>query len=110
MARFTLSRRVGLWATTLALVSIASATPVCPGLVPASDPKAAPGVEYKVLVNKLARPRGIIQDTEGNLLVVESSGKGITRIVLDNGDKLDVCVESSAQLISESTVRLFLHF
>lgn len=86
------------------LTPVLANAPACPGPAPASSPKAAPGVEYKVLINGLERPRGVVLDTKGNLLVVESKGKGVRRIVLNGASGLDVCVESSAQIVPESTV------
>lgn len=76
----------------------------CEGLKPKSSPQVAPGLQFKVLANNLQRPRGIVFDPEGNLLVVEGAGKGIRRIVLDDGEGLDTCVVSSKQLVAESSV------
>lgn len=91
----------------LAVISTAVATdPACQAPKPKADPRAAPGVEYKVLSNDLARPRGLVLDSEGNLLVVEASSKGVRRVVLTDADNLDVCVESSSQLINDSSVRI----
>ncbi len=83
----------------------AAAAAACPGPAPASNPQAANGVAFKVLQNGLARPRGIVMDSEGNLLVVEAGAKGVKRVVLDDADGLDVCVSSSAQLIDDGKVR-----
>ncbi|XWX00822.1 hypothetical protein V2A60_008844 [Cordyceps javanica] len=82
----------------------AAAASACPGPAPASNPQTADGVAFKVLQNGLARPRGVIMDAQGNLLVVEAKGKGVTRVVLDDADGLDVCVSSSAQLIGDGTL------
>ncbi|KAG6111242.1 hypothetical protein E4U31_004752 [Claviceps sp. LM219 group G6] len=76
----------------------------CEGLKPKSNPQVAPGLQFKVLANNLQRPRGIVFDPEGNLLVVEGAGKGIRRIVLDDGEGLDTCVVSSKQLVAESSL------
>ncbi|OAA71224.1 Soluble quinoprotein glucose/sorbosone dehydrogenase [Cordyceps fumosorosea ARSEF 2679] len=87
-----------------ACATAAGAAAACPGPAPASSPQTADGVAFKVLLNGLARPRGVVMDGEGNLLVVEAKGKGVTRVVLDDGAGLDVCVSSSAQLISDGTL------
>lgn len=75
----------------------------CNNLKPKSNPQAAPGVRFKVLANDLNRPRGIVTDSKGNLLVVES-GNGIRRIVLNAGAGIDTCVSSSTQLVAESSL------
>lgn len=77
----------------------------CDGLKPKSNPQVASGVKFKVLANDLGRPRGVVVDSKGNLLVVEAGGNGIRRIVLDGGEGLDTCVTSSTQLVAESSVR-----
>ncbi len=84
----------------------AAAASQCDDKKPTSSPVTAPGVAYKVLLNDLARPRGVVTDAQGNLLVVEQGGKGVRRVVLDDGAGVDVCVKESAQLIDESTVSI----
>ncbi|KAG6019800.1 hypothetical protein E4U41_003074 [Claviceps citrina] len=76
----------------------------CTGLKPKWNPQAAPGVQFRVLANDLKKPRGIVADSEGNLLVVEAGGMGIRRIVLKSGRGLDVCVVSSSQLVAETSL------
>ena len=93
----------------LCLVLLASCeastnAPQCPGPSPPSHPVTADGVNYKILVNGLDRPRGVILDSEGNLLVVEAAKKGISRIVLNDADGLDICVDSTSQIVSDDTV------
>ncbi|KAM3449440.1 hypothetical protein MY3296_006905 [Beauveria thailandica] len=88
----------------IAAVAQTAAATACPGPAPASNPQTADGVAFKVLQNGLAKPRGIVMDSEGNLLLVEAKGKGVTRVVLDDAEGLDVCVSSSAQLIDDSTL------
>ncbi|KAI9171179.1 soluble quinoprotein glucose/sorbosone dehydrogenase [Paramyrothecium foliicola] len=72
----------------------------CEAIQPLSNPATAPEVGYKVLSNGLRNPRSLVQDTNGNLLVLEQS-TGVRRIVLKDSEGLNVCVESSAQLISD---------
>lgn len=76
----------------------------CETLKPKSNPQVADGVQFKLLLNDLSRPRGVIADSKGNLLVVEAGGKGIRRVELDDGEGLDTCVKSSAQLVSDNSV------
>jgi glucose/arabinose dehydrogenase len=76
----------------------------CESIQPKAKPQTARDVEFKVLVNGLSRPRGVITDSEGNVLVVEGGGKGIRRIELDDEDGLDTCVTKSAQLVDDKSV------
>lgn len=76
----------------------------CEPIKPKSNPQTAPGVKFKVLANGLSRPRGVVADTEGNLLVVEAGGKGIRRLELDDGEGIDTCVGKSAQIVNDKTV------
>ncbi|KHN98137.1 NHL repeat-containing protein [Metarhizium album ARSEF 1941] len=76
----------------------------CRSLQPASDPQTAPGVEFKVLANDLVKPRGVIADCRGNLLVVEAGGKGVRRIELDDGKGLDTCIAKSSSLVDDETL------
>ncbi|KAG6008382.1 hypothetical protein E4U21_004587 [Claviceps maximensis] len=84
----------------------------CVDLKPKSNPQVAPGVQFKVLANDLNRPRGIVSDSEGNLLVVEAGvagGNGIRRIVLNGGEGLDTCITSSSQLVADSSLNHGIH-
>ncbi|KAH0597432.1 hypothetical protein MHUMG1_04810 [Metarhizium humberi] len=75
----------------------------CQSIQPKSDPQTAPGVTFKVLANDLSKPRGVIADPKGNLLVVEAGAKGVRRIELDNGKGLDTCVTKSSSLVDDKT-------
>lgn len=60
---------------------------------------AADGYEYQLLVKGLSKPRGIIFDSQGHLLVVES-GKGLTALTLkDEGPTGCVRVESNQPVV-----------
>ncbi|UZP39296.1 hypothetical protein NXS19_007112 [Fusarium pseudograminearum] len=52
----------------------------------------------------LQRPRHLVVDTEGNLLIAESGNKGVRRVVLDGGKDLDVCIDSDKALISDANL------
>ena len=80
-----------------------AAAATCDAPKPKSDPQVASGVQFKVLKNGLSRPRGVIMDSKGNLLVVEAGGNGITRMILD-GDGMDTCVTNSSQLVDDKNV------
>ncbi|KAK9435169.1 NHL repeat-containing protein [Metarhizium brunneum] len=76
----------------------------CQSIQPKSDPQTAPGVTFKVLANDLSKPRGVIADPKGNLLVVEAGAKGVRRIELDDGKGLDTCVTKSSSLVDDETL------
>lgn len=63
--------------------------------------ETAEGVQYKLLFEGLGRPRHLVVDSEGNLLVVNG---GVRRIVLDGSEGLDVCTESDSQLVENEAV------
>lgn len=90
------------------VVAQTAAGSACPGPASASNPQTADGVTFKVLLNDLGRPRGVVLDSESNLLIVEANGHGVRRVVLDGADGMDLCVSSSSQLISEKTVTFSL--
>lgn len=77
-------------------------------LTPKASIATADGVEQKLLRTGLQRPRHLVVDTEGNLLIAESGNKGVRRVVLDGGKDLDVCIDSDKALISDANVRFNL--
>lgn len=91
-------------------MSVVTASSYCQHNESASKLMTAPGVEYRMLLNGLSDPRGLVADAEGNLLVVErgDGGKGVTRVVLDDGHGTHVCVESKTRLVPDSKVRVCL--
>lgn len=74
-------------------------------LTPTASIATADGVEFKLLRTGLQRPRHLVVDTEGNLLITEAGSKGVRRVVLDDGKDLDVCIDSDKALISNANVR-----
>ncbi|OAA47714.1 NHL repeat-containing protein [Metarhizium rileyi] len=82
----------------------------CESIRSKSDPQTAPGVEFKVLANGLSKPRGVIVDSRGNLLVVEGGGKGIIRFELDEGQGLDTCVTKNSSVVDEKTLNHGIEF
>lgn len=97
-----MSRLVKLLAVGASLVGLASAQ--C-NLTPKASIATAEGVEYKLLRTGLQRPRHLVVDTEGNLLITEAGAKGVRRVVLDGGKDLSVCIDSDDALISDANVR-----
>lgn len=91
-----------LFAAGATLLSLTSAQ--C-NLTPTASIATADGVEQKLLRTGLQRPRHLVVDTEGNLLIAESGNKGVRRVVLDDGKDLDVCIDSDDALISDADVR-----
>lgn len=97
-----MSLLVKLFAVGASLVGLASAQ--C-NLTPKASIATAEGVEYKLLRTGLQRPRHLVVDTEGNLLITEAGAKGVRRVVLDGGKDLSVCIDSDDALISDANVR-----
>ena len=61
-------------------------------------------------MNGLNSPRGLVFDSQNNLLVVEAGGAGVRYVKLTDNGGTDVCVASSKQIIPErgvSTVKPF---
>jgi hypothetical protein len=70
-----------------------------------SDLRPGKGFTFRLLTNKLSKPRGMVFDTAGNLLVVES-GKGITALKLKDEGDICLSVASDPQVvISDRAVR-----
>ncbi len=66
----------------------------------------AAGYKASVLASGLRTPRGIVLDSAGNLLVAETQGGTVRRLVLkEDGDK--VCVDSSTTIVTGGTVSCF---
>ncbi|KAF2019529.1 soluble quino protein glucose dehydrogenase [Aaosphaeria arxii CBS 175.79] len=88
------------------VVIFASLTPTilgqkCATINPAYAPTWGSGFSGRVVMNGLKTPRGLVFDSENNLLVVESGGAGVRYIKLTDNGGNDVCVASSKQLIDE---------
>ncbi len=82
----------------------------CGTVTPAYAPTWFSGYSGKVLINGLSTPRGMIIDSLGSALVVES-GRGVRFIKLTSDTGLNICVSSSKTLISDTSVRYpFLSF
>jgi hypothetical protein len=78
----------------------------CQNIAPKYDPVMAPGYASKVVLNGLKNPRGIVFDTLGNLLVVEQAGGGIRQIKFTDNGGINVCVNSSKTIITDTRVRV----
>lgn len=90
---------------TLAAFSSSALAQTCATVNPAYAPTWGSGFSGRVLMNGLKSPRGIVFDSENNLLVVESGGSGVRYVKLTDNGGTNVCVASSKQLIDERGVR-----
>lgn len=88
---------------TLLFTSTSVAQNSCSGAFAETDPAiAAKGFSAHVIARNLTNPRGIVFDSEGNLLVLEKF-KGVTALKLkDEGGC--VGVESKVQVVSDGNV------
>ncbi|KAF5662047.1 l-sorbosone dehydrogenase [Fusarium heterosporum] len=66
-------------------------------------PVTAPNWEYSVIANKLRRPRGLVFDTEGALLVIDS-GNGIVRFELEDGGGTCLQVKKKTTLLKKDNL------
>jgi glucose/arabinose dehydrogenase len=90
----------------LAIATLVSKTlgQTCATINPANAPTFGSGFSGRVVLNGLQSPRGIVFDSEGNLLIVESGGSGVRYVKLTDNGGTNVCVASSKQLIPERGV------
>jgi glucose/arabinose dehydrogenase len=93
---------LGLLGASIALAqtscsSPSSITPKYPA------PSVAAGYHANIIANGLNTPRGLVFDSSGNLLVVES-GKGITALTLDDGGGSCLSVKSSTLVVNDTTL------
>ena len=75
----------------------------CTTINPANPVVMASGYQSRVFINGLRTPRGITQDTLGNILVVEQ-GSGVRQIKITDNGGINVCAGATKQLISDNTV------
>lgn len=90
--------------TSALLLSPSLAQTTCATVSPKYAPVVAAGYNAKVLMNGLKTPRGMLFDSQGNLLIVEQGGAGVRLVKLTDGDGTNVCVASSKQLIADSSL------
>jgi len=101
---------LGLFNLILAVGAQASTARSCPTTITPKNgaPSVAPGWDVKVVASGLAKPRGIVFDSDGHLLVLQS-GRGVASLQLKDeggscvttGEPKDVVVDST---VSPSTV------
>jgi hypothetical protein len=72
-------------------------------------PSVANGFQAKLVANKLTRPRSIIFDTNGHLLVVQA-GYGITSLTLKDDGSGCMSVSSKKDVIVDSSVSVSCSF
>ena len=107
MASFLSLKSLNILAlTTILFLPHALAQTTCASIAPKIAPVVAAGYTAKVLINGLKTPRGMLFDSQGNLLIVEQGGAGVRLVKLTDGGT-SVCVASSKQLIADSSVCAF---
>lgn len=93
-----------LYTSLLLLASSASAQSVTCTLRPEyAAPVMADGWQSRLIATGLSRPRSIIFDTEGALLVVEQGG-GIKHLKLADGNGTCLSVQSQTDLVNNTAV------
>jgi glucose/arabinose dehydrogenase len=95
-----------LLSTLVALLAVIPQTSAqtCANINPAQPATFASGYTGRVLMNGLKNPRGIIFDNQGNILTTEQAAYGVRYITLTDNGGANVCVKSSKQLISDSSI------
>ncbi|EGZ68130.1 soluble quinoprotein glucose dehydrogenase [Neurospora tetrasperma FGSC 2509] len=87
----------------LSSTSVQAAASTCQAPVPASYPAPVVrnGFEARLVATGLKKPRGVIVDSKGRLLVVEA-GKGITHLVIKDDGWPCLSVEKTTTIVSMS--------
>lgn len=67
------------------------------------SPSVAAGFQARLVANKLTKPRGILFDNNGNLLVVQQ-GKGIVSLTFEDNGGSCLNVAQSRDVILDSSV------
>jgi hypothetical protein len=103
--------RLSLFATSALLlhsITAQTSSSPCAASLTASyaAPSVASGYQAKLVANNLKKPRSIIFDSEGNLLVVES-GKGITSLSFKEGENGCVSASGTKEIIGDASVGHF---
>lgn len=76
----------------------------CTPLTPVAEPVVADGYEVRVLLNDLEYPRHLVVDSEGNLLVAQQGGVGVSRVILEETAEGEVCATLSEVLIPDAAL------
>lgn len=94
-----------LFAFTSAVIAQSTSTISCSTTLTASypSPSVVEGWEARLVANNLQKPRGILFDSRGQLLVVES-GKGISALTLNDHGGTCVSVADTKDVIQDSSV------
>lgn len=88
---------------TAALVAIHAAAECTDAPSPAHPFEVAPGFSAQLVTGGLTKPRGIIFDSSGALLVVEA-GARISRLTLKDGGDVCVTVDQKTSVIEDPDV------
>jgi glucose/arabinose dehydrogenase len=92
------------WSLLFASLAVAQS---CPGYsVPSTGaPKVAKGFTANVILRGLTKPRGMVVDPQGNLLVVES-GKGVSAYTVKDGANGCVSLGPRVSIVGDTTVSI----
>ena len=101
MARLSITGLTALVALFSLLTSVSAQCAAVAGR--GYKPKMASGYKAVVIAAGLRSPRGIAQDSAGNLLIAEQQGGSVRRLVLKEEGN-EVCVASSTTLVTGGTV------
>jgi len=74
-----------------------------------AEPVLANGWEHKLIVKGLTKPRSILFDSEGNLLVIQQ-GAGLIHLAFDDGGSTCLDVAKKTFLINSTEVSHFYEF
>jgi glucose/arabinose dehydrogenase len=92
---------------TIAALQARALAQSCPSLTASYPaPSVASGYEARLVAQNLEKPRGIIFDNKGNLLVVER-GKGVSAFTVD-GTGSCVNLKDKKTVVGDGTVSLFI--
>lgn len=90
----------------IAVIQARTLAQSCPSLTASYPaPSVADGYEARLVTQNLEKPRGIIFDNKGNLLVVER-GVGVTTFTVD-GTGSCVNLKDKKTVVIDGTVRIF---
>lgn len=101
MARLTLLSTGALLLHSIAAQSSSACSASLTASYPA--PSLASGYQAQLVANRLRRPRSIIFDSEGNLLVVEA-GRGITGLTFQESGNGCLSVSATKAIINDTSV------
>lgn len=93
-------------AALVAIVAAQSSSSPCSTTITPSyaTPSVAPGYSARIIANGLTKPRGLIFDQSGHLLVIQQ-GYGLTSLSLNDNGGSCVSVASKKDIVRDTGVR-----